>query len=191
MRNARIGKISFNSPVILTFSLICLAVLILGMISQGKTTEMFFCVYRASLKDPLTYVRLVGHVFGHANWTHFSSNITMLLLIGPMLEEKYGSANIIFVMFITAVLTGLINMLLFNNTALLGASGIVFAFIIMSSLTDMKSGKIPLTFILISIIYIGGQIYSAIFVHDNVSNLTHIIGGIIGGFVGFSLNRRS
>ncbi|MCI1930970.1 MAG: rhomboid family intramembrane serine protease [Clostridia bacterium] len=186
----RMKRISFNSPVILTFSFICLVTLILGAVTNGKTTELFFCVYRAPLTDPFTYVRLICHVFGHAGWAHFSSNITMLLLIGPMLEEKYGSANIILVMFITAFLTGIINMLLFPHTALLGASGIVFAFIIMSSLTDMKFGKIPLTFILISIIYIGGQVYSALFVQDNISNVTHIIGGIIGGFVGFTLNRK-
>ena len=183
-------KISFNSPVILTFSFICLVALILGNITGGETTKLFFCVYRSSPADPLTYVRLICHVFGHANWAHFSSNLTFILLLGPMLEEKYSSRNTCLVMVVTALITGVINTILFPNTALLGASGIVFAFIIMSSLTDMKSGTIPLTFILISVIYIGGQIHSALFVADNISNLTHIIGGIIGGFVGFRLNKR-
>ena len=71
---------------------------------------------------------------------------------------------------------------------LLGASGIVFAFILLSSFTCMKDGKIPLTFILVVIIYIGGQIYQGIFVKDNVSNLTHIIGGGVGSALGFAMS---
>ena len=89
----KIGKslrISFNSPVVLTFSLICLCALILGIITGDLTTKSLFCVYRSSLGDPLTYVRFIGHVFGHAGWDHFIGNITMLLVVGPMLEEKYG-----------------------------------------------------------------------------------------------------
>ena len=59
-------KVSFNSPVILTFTMICLISLALGEVTEGKTTEMFFSVYRSSLASPITYVRFAGHVFGHA-----------------------------------------------------------------------------------------------------------------------------
>ena len=58
---------------------------------------------------------------------------------------------------------------------LLGASGVVFALILLSSFTSMKEGEIPLTFILVAALYIGQQIYQGIFVNDNVSNLTHIL----------------
>ena len=64
-------KVSFNSPVILTFTMICLISLALGEVTEGKTTEMFFSVYRSSLASPITYVRFAGHVFGHAGWDHF------------------------------------------------------------------------------------------------------------------------
>ena len=113
----------------------------------------------------------------------------MILLIGPLLEEKYGKWNLSFIILLTAVITGVLQILIFPHTGLLGASGVVFAFIILSSMTDMKKGEIPLTFILISIIYIGGQVYQGIFVEDNVSNLTHIVGGIVGGSCGYALNR--
>ncbi|HOC35104.1 MAG TPA: rhomboid family intramembrane serine protease, partial [Ruminococcus flavefaciens] len=90
-------KISFNSPVVLTFSIICLAALILGIVTGDRSTLRLFSVYRAPFSDPLTYFRFFGHVFGHAGWDHFIGNITMLLVVGPMLEEKYGSKNILFV----------------------------------------------------------------------------------------------
>lgn len=45
--------------------------------------------------SPLFYVRLFGHVLGHASWDHFTGNILLILVIGPMIEEKYGSKKII------------------------------------------------------------------------------------------------
>lgn len=182
-------KVSFNSPVVLWFSIICLGALIAGIITQGATTTKFFSVYRSSLTSPLTWFRFIGHIFGHSNWEHFIGNITLLLVVGPMLEEKYGSSNILFVIFTTAIVTGVVNFIFFPRVQLLGASGVVFAFILLSSFTSIREGTIPVTFILVAIIYIGGQIYDGIFVRDNVSNLTHIIGGAVGSGLGYVLTK--
>lgn len=138
----------------------------------------------------MTYIRFVGHIFGHAGWDHFMGNIMLILIVGPLLEEKYGSANMIFVILVTALGTGIANYILFPRTQMLGASGVVFALILLSSITSMKSGSIPITFILVAVIYIGQQVYQGIFVRDNVANLSHIIGGIIGAWLGFILNRK-
>ena len=105
------------------------------------------------------------------------------------LEEKYGSADTLLVILSTAFVTGLIHFIFFPNVALMGASGVVFAFILLASMTSIEDGKIPLTFILVAVIYIGGQIRDGIFVKDNVSNLTHIIGGIVGSIFGVLMNK--
>ena len=182
-------KISFNSPVILGFTLICLLSLLLGYLTKGTSTYTLFSVYRSSLLNPLTYIRLIGHVFGHANWQHFIGNIMLILVVGPLLEEKYGSSNMIVVILSTALVTGIVNIILFPHIRLLGASGVVFALILLSSFTSIKDGSIPMTFILVAVVYIGGQVYNGLFVHDNVSNLTHIIGGIIGASQGYVMNK--
>lgn len=182
-------KISFNSPVILGFTLICFLSLLLGYLTKGSSTYTLFSVYRSSLLNPLTYIRLIGHVFGHANWQHFIGNIMLILVVGPLLEEKYGSSNMIVVILSTALVTGIVNIILFPHIRLLGASGVVFALILLSSFTSIKDGSIPMTFILVAVVYIGGQVYNGLFVHDNVSNLTHIIGGIIGASLGYVMNK--
>ena len=189
MEQKRKIKVSFNSPVILGFSLICLMVFLLGLVTGHLTDTMFFSVYRSSISNPFTYVRLIGHVFGHANWEHFIGNISLLLVLGPLLEEKYGSLNMVMVMVVTAVVTGLAFILLFPGAALCGASGVVFALILMSSFASFREGTIPLTFILVAVIYVGGQIINGIFKVDNVSNFTHIIGGIVGAVMGYALYR--
>lgn len=181
--------ISFNSPVILSFTAICFVSLILDYITKGATTNTFFSVYRSSLLSPWTYVRFIGHIFGHAGWEHFIGNIMMILVVGPLLEEKYGSANMLFVILATAFSTGLAHYALFPRMGLLGASGVVFALILLSSFTSMKEGEIPLTFILVAVIYLGQQVYDGIFVKDNVSNLTHILGGVMGAALGYVMNK--
>lgn len=182
-------QLSFNSPVILGFTIACFVVLILDKVTGTVSTNMLFSVYRSSLLSPLTYVRFFGHVLGHAGWEHFIGNIMLILVVGPLLEEKYGSANILFVILITALVTGIINFAFFPHIQLLGASGVVFALILLSSFTSFKEGKIPLTFLLVAAIYIGEQVYDGIFIKDNVSNLTHIAGGVVGSGLGFVMNK--
>lgn len=169
-------RITFNSPVILSFVGVCLLALILDKITGGISTLKLFSVYRSSFLNPLTYVRLIGHIFGHAGWSHFINNIMMILILGPMLEEKYGSKDILLVILITAVVTGAFHMIFSPFTRLLGASGVVFAFILLSSLTSFDDGGIPVTFILVAVIYIGEQIYqlmSAISLCIRISKVYH------------------
>ena len=147
--------------------------------------------YHSSLLNPLTYIRFITHVFGHAGWEHFIGNATYLLLLGPVLEEKYKSGTLIEIIIITALVTGIINYIFFPNIALCGASGIVFAFIILASFTGFKDGEIPLTFILVATIYIGQQIYNGITVNDNVSQMAHITGGLVGSITGYILNKKT
>ena len=145
--------------------------------------------YHSSLANPLTYLRFFTHIFGHDGINHFIGNATYLLLLGPLLEEKYGSMNLIKVVCVTAFITGIINYVVSPNTALCGASGIEFAFIVLSSFTGFKEGEIPLTFILVVILFVGQQIYEGVAIRDNVSQLTHVIGGAIGAFVGYRFNK--
>lgn len=182
-------KLSFNSPVILGFTVICFIVLIINQLTRGAGNNLLFSVYRSSLLNPFTYFRFIGHIFGHADWNHFIGNIMLILVVGPLLEEKYGSSNILFVILSTAIVTGIVNYIFYPNIQLLGASGVVFALILLSSFTSIKEGMVPLTFVLVATIYIGQQVYDGIFVQDNVSNLTHILGGFVGATLGYVMHK--
>ncbi len=183
-------KIVLNSPVILTFTLIAVIALLLSVITKGQSNRLVFSVYRASLKNPLTYLRFFTHVFGHANLSHLAGNLMMILVIGPMLEERYGSGPLVVMILLTALVTGIVHFIFFPASALLGASGVVFAMILLASMTGIRDREIPLTFILVTVLYLGQQIYEGIFVSDNVSQLTHIVGGIVGAGFGYLMSRR-
>lgn len=181
-------KLRFNAPVTLSFVSICFVATLLGIASNGEITKTLFMTYHSSFLNPMTYVRFVTHVFGHVGWNHFIGNASYLLLLGPMLEEKHGSKAILEVILITAVVTGLINYFFFLNIGLCGASGVVFAFIMLASFTDFREGEIPVTFILVAAIFIGQQVYEGIAVQNNISNMAHIVGGIVGAIIGYGLN---
>lgn len=183
-----IEKVKYNSPVVLSFTFLSLLVLILNQITFGKSTEWLFCVYKGSLLDPLFYVRLLTHILGHTNWEHYISNFMIILLIGPMLEEKYGSRCLLSMILLTAFVTGVVNVIFFN-TALLGASGIVFMMILLSSFASHKEGGIPLTLILVTVLYIGQEVVQGLMSRDNISQISHIIGGICGCTMGFFMNK--
>jgi membrane associated rhomboid family serine protease len=129
------------------------------------------------------WITLFTHIIGHGNWAHLISNFTLILLIGPMLEESYGSSELLIMIIITALVTGILNVLLFQS-ALMGASGVVFMMILLSSFTNFSHGEIPLTFILVLILYMGVQLFQSLKT-DNISQFAHIIGGLCGSFFGF------
>ena len=181
--------IRFNAPVVLSFAILSLLVLVLDSVTGGASTARLFCVYRAPLTDPLTYVRFFTHVLGHSGYSHYMGNMLLLLLVGPGLEEKYGSRNLLLTIVITALATGLVQFLLFPYSALLGASGVVFMMIVLSSFTEMKKGGIPLTMLLVAALYLGSEIADGLTKTDNVSHLTHIVGGVCGIVFGFRLAR--
>ena len=130
--NEKKFRISFNAPAVLVFAGICVIAQLLNKLTNGASNSAVFSVYRSSLANPLTYLRCVCHVFGHAGWDHLIGNMMYLLILGPMIEEKY---------------------------------------------------------ILVALLYIGQQIYQGLFRKDNISQMAHIVGGIVGSVLGFALNR--
>ena len=108
----------------------------------------------------------------------------LLLVIGPPMEEKYGSGPLLKGILLTALISGILQCVLFPHTALLGASGIVFMLIMLASLSGF-SGGIPVTMLLVAALYLGQQVYDIIFAHDNVANFMHIVGGVCGTAFGY------
>ncbi len=179
-------RIRYNAPVVLTFAILALLALPLNVITGGWSTPHLFSVYRCPLLDALAYVRFFGHVLGHAGLTHYMNNMLLMLLVGPPLEEKYGSKNLLLFVAVTALATGLVEFIFFPGSALLGASGVVFMMIVLSSFTSTNRGTVPLTVVLVVILYLGGEIVSGLKGADNISQLAHIVGGICGIVIGFS-----
>lgn len=187
MLNSSVKRIQYNSPVILTFSLLALAIHLMNLVIPRFTLSFFVLNPHMSLLNPLDYFRMCSYVLGHADWEHLFGNLTFILLLGPILEEKYGSKNMLLMILLTAFSSALLSGFVFH-TAVLGASGIVFMLIVLASIVDVKQGSIPLTFVLVVGIFIGRELLQG-FRDDNISQLVHIAGGGAGAFFGFRFTK--
>jgi membrane associated rhomboid family serine protease len=176
-------RIKFNSPVILSFSLLSALIYFVSE-ATGGTLMQNFMLGRVDLSDPSSLFTLVSHALGHVSIEHLLGNLTFILLIGPIVEEKYGSKKTLIMIILTALITGILNIVIFN-TGLIGASGIVFMLILLVSFTNSRNGEIPITFILVALLFIGKEVLAALSA-DQVSQFAHIIGGVCGSIFGFT-----
>lgn len=181
-------RIKFNSPIILTFALICSVIFFLDFFLAGNLIPFFAVGPTINWSNPFSILTLVTHTIAHGSLEHLLGNLTFILLLGPIIEEKYGSQKLLYMMIVTALVTGILNVLFFH-TGLMGASGIVFMLILLVSFTNVSAGQIPVTFILVAFLFIGKEFLQAT-ESNQISEAAHIIGGICGSIFGFKGVRR-
>lgn len=174
---------SFNAPAVLCFALLSLGALGLSILSGGVSDHLVFSVYKSSFLHPLTYARLLCHVMGHTSFAHYVSNMALILALGPIVEERYGSLRLLLMFAVTAVVSGLFHMFL-GSGALMGASGIVYMLIFLASTSGSRGGEIPLTLVAVAALYLTQEILGGLFSADNISHLSHIVGGVCGAVMG-------
>jgi membrane associated rhomboid family serine protease len=175
-------RIDYNAPLTLNFSLACLMVFVLNQVFPGTTSSFFTLYPEFNPKDVLSWWRPIGYAFGHGSTAHLLGNLSFILLLGPMLEAKYGWKKLLLMILVTVILTA-IPFLLFFHHAILGASGIVFMFIVLSSFINARAGSIPLTFILVLLLFLGKEVFNS-FQDDQISQGAHLLGGVCGSVFG-------
>lgn len=183
-------KIQYNAIVILSYFFICLVILILNKLVQGKLVNNLFSTGRNdSILNPLTYFKLISHSLGHSSWDHLYNNFLKILLIGPLIEEKYGSLNLLIMMILTSLVIGIINRI-FSKNRILGASGIAYMLIVLCSFVNIESGKIPITVVLIILFFVVDEIINLLKrKKDGISHLGHVAGAVCGILLGiFSMD---
>lgn len=178
-------KIQYNAVVILSYFFICLVILILDKLVQGRLVNNLFSTGRNdSLLNPLTYFKLISHSLGHSSWDHLYNNFLKILLIGPLIEEKYGSLNLLIMTILTSLIIGIINRI-FSKNRILGASGIAYMLIVLCSFVNIESGKIPITVVLIILFFVVDEIINLLKrKKDGISHLGHVTGAICGILLG-------
>ncbi|MBU3658868.1 MAG: rhomboid family intramembrane serine protease [Flavobacteriales bacterium] len=175
-------KITFDSKV----TLILASLSIIGLFFVNASTEsgsIFILNGDFQESNPVWYISTLTYIFGHADFEHVIGNLSIILLLGPLVELKFGWQKFSLMIVSTAILTALLHTLLWDN-GLIGASGIAFMLIVVTSLLNTRGKDIPITFILVVFLFLGQEIYSS-FKNDQISHFAHLFGGAMGAFWGF------
>jgi membrane associated rhomboid family serine protease len=179
-------KLSVEAPVIVSYVFACVFLHILNITIAPGISRWLGVRDAFSPFQPMQYLRLVTHIFGHENMAHLRGNMTHILMVGPSAEEVFGSQNMVFIMLAVAISSGFGHIVLGpTNTSQIGASGIVFALILVNSLVSAKVGRIPISFVLTAMLWTSDEMWGLLFANDQISHSAHLIGAAVGTAAGY------
>jgi rhomboid protease GluP len=167
-------RITFCAPLTLLIAALCAAVTYL----PGAAELLGARGSLGGLFSPLNWARLLSWPFAHGDTLHLLANLSMLLLLGPIVEVRLGKVEYLFSLAATAIFVGLVHATL-GSGLLIGASGWVFMLILLSGFASSAKG-LPFHTLLVAIIYMGHEIVAALSSADNISRLAHLAGGLCG-----------
>lgn len=135
------------------------------------------------------YWQFLTYMFTHATVSHFIFNMLSLYIFGTAVERRIGSREFILYYLLTGVLSGVASYAMFymanTNTVLLGASGAIYALLMLFSVLYPRSviyvfGLIPVQAPLLIILYFIIELISGLTAHDGVAHMTHLSGLVFG-----------
>lgn len=187
-------KFIYDAPATLSFAFICIflflldSLLLKGLLSQkfllSPTTASGNMAFMAS--DPLSYLRLVLYSFGAASASTLICNMIFILLLGPSMEERYGTLVIAIMMAVCILFSGVLTAC-FSKTPLTGSSAVIFMMIFLNSFVSLSKKKIPVSFLAVFFLFIFREIFELndASVTDGIKIIINIAGGLCGSLFAF------
>ena len=189
--NRILRHVTVNAPVILSYVTVCTLLHVLTFWLPGMGRVLGVHDTWNVRRIPLQYTSLVTHIFAHSSFGHLRGNMMHLLLVGPSVEHVFGSRNLLCIVAVVAIASSAAHIWIGSaRTYQLGASGVVFACILLNSLVSARDGKIPLAFLLTAALYLGDEVYGMLFAGNKISHHAHLAGGCIGAAAGFYIHKK-
>lgn len=181
----------FDSPVTISFSLLSVLLFVLNCLAFKGTLDVKILSSPTTSAGPIpfmatqisSYLRLFLYAFGSQNFVGLLSNLLFLLMLGPVMEERYGSLVIGIMMAVSVLFSGVLNTC-FCETSLQGCMPIIFMMIFLNSFMSFSKKKIPVSFLVIFVFYIAREVSGKTF-SEIVGLIICITGGLCGSLFAF------
>ena len=192
-------KLTFDFPVTVTFVIVSLVLFLLDVYAfKGKMFSSILICHGSkqalvpfNFKSPADFAGLFFYVFGNVGWEMLFANLTIILLLGQILEERYGSVMLGPMMFISTMISGVLTACI-STVPLTGAGCIIFMMAVLVSLTELTKKRIPLSCLLVFVLFLSFEIFRAAkgssgqdAMQKVCGVLIEMIGGICGSIFGF------
>lgn len=200
--------IKYDSPVILTFAIASFIVFALDFFVFKKDFIKEFFVCHASkvfgdyeafnFKAFPDYPKMIFHELGSTSWHSLLTGILIIMILGPSVEEKFGSVFTGLMIFMTSLISGILTATISHYT-LTGSTGVIFTFMILSLITDISKKSFSLSAFFIFVVFIAIQLLESgneeknfiLFMQKNTGLFIEMIGGICGSLFGFMVTPKS
>lgn len=129
--------------------------------------------------------RFITAIFIHGGVGHLLYNLFALLLFGSMLERLIGGKNFLLVFLAAGVFANIISINFYSSS--LGASGAIFgvigALILIRPMLTVFAFGLPMPIFIAGTLWAAGDLIG-IFIPDNVGNIAHLSGMLLGLIIG-------
>lgn len=113
-----------------------------------------------NFSSPSDYLRLILFVLGNESFLQVLFSCAFILPFGALMEERYGSPAVAFMIAISAFVSGVLNACLVPQS-LCGAASAATMLILLSSITSIAKNEIHLSSLLTLALCLGGNLYLA------------------------------
>lgn len=169
--------------VVINFIVFCLTQFLMPSLTYYLALVPRYILYRHWYWQFLTYM------FVHGSVSHFLFNMLSLYIFGTAVERRIGSREFTLYYLLCGTLCGVASYAMYylanTNVVLLGASGAIYALLILFSALYPRAviyvfGIIPVQAPLLIIIYFVIELAGGLFSYDGVAHMTHLFGLLFG-----------
>lgn len=155
--------------------------------SEVSIIVAFGGYYQAFVRGLHQYYRLLTSGFLHIDFFHLFMNMYALYIVGPGIERKYGSKNMLLTMIASIIMGNVFVYLLQGNTIALGISGGIYGLLGLIVINAFSSGLVNQPEYRRQLFYMLG-INMFISLLPDVSLLGHLGGFVSGIIIGLYLD---
>jgi rhomboid protease GluP len=149
------GGVTFNCPITLAFLVV---VFIVQLAFQTNFSDLFHNLFSVSKPfewaNSSSYLSLLLFVFSDdGKWQNISNPLLLIVLIGPIVEERVGPIQLVVAGIATTLITSLLHAILFSSN-LYGPTCLAYMLVFMASYVNVRKGHAPLSFILVLVLVV-------------------------------------
>lgn len=178
-------KFNYDAPVTLTFTLLSVLLFVIDFVflKERLNSSIFITPtvsgdFQFSFSSLNSYLRLFLYIFGRESTLLFFSRLVIITLLGPRMEERYGSAVIGIMILVSTLFTGVLSASCCKHP-FNGTDPIVFMLILLDMLFHISKKTISLSSALATALFI-----ACLFINPNENGLVGILIVLAGGLCG-------
>lgn len=127
---------------------------------------------------------IVLHIFGHSSWQHFLSNTVYIAMLGPSIENKFGTIPLAIMTLLCAAIVGAVSVI--TKSPCYGLSTIAFMWVILNTFQSEDSEGLPFTSLILLVIFVLPEVLAIFTKNDQIAHQNHVLGALIGLAFGIS-----